>query len=297
MKLTINLLVYLAVIPLIKLWSLLPFRVLYVFSNLLFFFSYNLFGYRKKVVLTNLKNSFPHLSEKEILTIARKFYLHLCDLIVETSKLAGIAQKEIEKRCIFSDRAATIFSNLHQEQKSFFVVMGHYGNWEWAGIAMSLFSKHRLNVIYKPLSNIYFDQLVYSIRSRFGARPVASANILRVLIEDKNKLTATAFIADQSPNPENAQWLDFLNQETAFFTGIEKMAVKTGYPVVFASVIKNSRGFYTVDAELLTNDPKALLAGELTKMHVQKLEAAILKFPEFWLWSHRRWKHKKEKNQ
>jgi KDO2-lipid IV(A) lauroyltransferase len=171
--------------------------------------------------------------------------------------------------------------------------MGHKGNWEWAGNTFSLCCKHQLYVIYHPLANKYFNGLICKMRKRFGTKLIPMKDTFRDMIKNKNELTATAFIADQSPNPAKAHWMEFLNQDTPVFMGAEKIAQKIKYPIVFVSVKKLTRGYYTLIAELLQTPPYTGAEGDITETHTRKLEADILAQPETWLWTHKRWKHKR----
>jgi len=171
--------------------------------------------------------------------------------------------------------------------------MGHYGNWEWAGNSFSLQCKQQLYVIYHPLSNKYFDKLMYDLRTRFGTKLYAMKDTMREMIRNKNEVNATAFIADQTPSPDSAYWTTFMNQDTPVFWGTEKIAQKLNYPIVYITIKKIKRGYYEVDSELLINEPKNTSLGEISELHTRKLESDIITQPSIWLWSHRRWKHKK----
>ncbi len=279
--------------PLLYLIALLPFSVFYKFSNVICFFIYNVFGYRKKVVFENLKNSFPTKSHAELKIIEKNFYSYLIDLFLETIKTLTITKNEAIKRCSFSDETTILFNKLNAEGKSCIIVMGHFGNWEWAGNACSLLIKQQLYVIYHPLSNKQFDGLMYKLRTKFGTKLYAMRDTIREMIKNRNEINATAFIADQTPAPESAYWTTFLNQDTPVFWGTEKIAQKLNYPVVYVTVNRVKRGYYKVNAEILVTEPKNTLTGEISELHTKKLEKDIIAQPEIWLWSHRRWKHKK----
>jgi KDO2-lipid IV(A) lauroyltransferase len=196
------------------------------------------------------------------------------------------------KHCYHSPSAQSLFDQLALEHKSMIIVMGHKGNWEWAGNTFSLLCKHQLYVIYHPLANEYFNRLVYNMRCRFGTRLIAMRDTYKEMLDHRNELNATAFIADQAPNPQGAYWMNFLNQDTPVFRGTEKIAQKLKYPVVYVSVIKVKRGYYKVFAEeLKLNGENA--ENEITELHTRKLENDVIEQPETWLWSHRRWKHKR----
>ena len=173
------------------------------------------------------------------------------------------------------------------------MVMGHLGSWEMGGAYFSLLPLHQLYVIYHPLANKHFDRLLYRMRTRSGTKLYAMKDTFRGMIKNRKEVTATAFIADQTPSPDNAHWMTFLNQDTAVFKGTETIARKLDYPVIYLSVIREKRGQYTVHSELLVEHPQELSENELTEMHTRRLEQDIINHPETWLWSHRRWKHKK----
>ncbi|MDQ3192424.1 MAG: lysophospholipid acyltransferase family protein [Bacteroidota bacterium] len=289
-----NAAIYYTLFPLIWLLSLLPYTLLYLISDFFYFLVYYVIGYRKKVVRNNLENSFPGLSVQKYVEMEKKFYRHFCDVILETLKLINISENSIKKRCPFSQQATELFNTLYDSNKQVIIAMGHYGNWEMAGVSMNCNFNYRVQVVYKPLKNKYFDSLIYGLRSRFGAVPVPMNIILKELFQKKEELAVTAFIADQSPSPDHAQWLNFLHQETPVFTGVEKIATKLNYPVVFASVRKIKRGFYETDVKLLTDNPSQHKPGEITSLFMNALQDEIIRAPEFWLWSHKRWKHKRK---
>lgn len=280
-------------LPFLYLISLLPFPVFYLFSDFIYFLLYRVVGYRKKVVFENLKNSFPEKSYNELKKIEKDFYRYLCDLFSETIKTLTISRSEAVKRCKFNAKTTLVFNELANKNQSCIIVMGHYGNWEWAGNSFSLQCKQQLYVIYHPLSNKYFDKLMYDLRTRFGTKLYAMKDTMREMIRNKNEVNATAFIADQTPSPDSAYWTTFMNQDTPVFWGTEKIAQKLNYPIVYITIKKIKRGYYEVDSELLINEPKNTSLGEISELHTRKLESDIITQPSIWLWSHRRWKHKK----
>ncbi len=285
--------VFYLLIPFLYLFSILPFWVLYRLSDLTFIFLYHVTKYRRTVVTKNIQNSFPEKSPAEVLKTERAFYRHLCDLIIEAIKMFTISKATILKRCKFNEASLALLDRLYKEKKSLILVMGHYGNWEWGGLTFSLKVKHQLYFIYKPISNKQVDSLVYNMRSRFGAKLIAMNNAFREMVTNRDTINATAFIADQAPAPEGAHWTTFLHQDTPVFTGTGKIAKKLNYPVVFINIKKIRRGYYELYAELLAEDPKFMTEGEISDLHTQRLEKEIISQPEFWLWSHKRWKHKR----
>jgi KDO2-lipid IV(A) lauroyltransferase len=283
---------YLA-LPFLWLVAILPFPVMYAVSDFFIFMLYHVFGYRKKVVFENLRNAFPEKSEKEIEKIGRQFYGYLCDIMLETFKTLAMSRKTALKRCTVDESTRTIFEKYGAMNQSVIIVMGHYGNWEWAGASFSSTFSYPLYVIYHPLRNPHFDRLIYKMRTRFGTRLIAMRETFKEMARLRHELNATAFIADQTPSPDNAYWTKFLHQDTPVFWGTEKIAQKMNYPVIYVTVKRLKRGYYNVLSEELFANPKNTTTGEISEAHTRKLEKDIISQPEIWLWSHRRWKHKK----
>jgi len=283
--------IYYVSIPFIYLIALVTFGVLYLFSDFLYFILFSCIGYRKKVVLQNLRNSFPTKTVKEINEICGDFYNNLCDCFLETVKTMTISKKSLVRRCKLSPKAHDVFSKFADEQQSIVMVMGHIGNWEWSCNAFNIQCIQQLFVIYHPISNKYFDRLMYRIRNRNGTRLIAMENTYKEMIAYKTGLNATVFVADQAPQPRHAYWTTFLNQDTPVYKGVEVFAKRMNLPVVYASVKKLKRGYYEMNAEVLAEDPENTLDGAISEMYIRRLETDIVAQPESWLWSHRRWKH------
>jgi KDO2-lipid IV(A) lauroyltransferase len=284
---------YYLCLPFIYLLAILPFPLLYSFSDLVCFILYRVLGYRRKIVRQNLVRSFPEKTEKEISEIEGRFYRYFCDLFLETFKTLTISKENMVKHCEFVPETIAVFNRLAEENQSFMVVMGHFGNWEWGGNTFSICCRHQLYVIYHPLSNKYFNGLVYRMRTRFGTRLISMKDTLREMLKNRNELNATAFIADQSPIPDRAYWMDFMNQDTPVFLGIEKIALKIRYPIVYISIRRVKRGYYKVFAEKIELSLGLQKTGTITEIHTRRLESDIRTQPEIWLWTHRRWKHEK----
>ncbi|NDC40398.1 MAG: lipid A biosynthesis acyltransferase [Chitinophagia bacterium] len=279
--------------PFIFLLSILPFPVLYGLSYVVYVLLFYVLGYRKKVVFTNLRNAFPEKSEAQIKSIGRHFYRYLCDLFLETFKTLTISRESMLRHCSMTPSAKQLMQAYHTAGQSVILVLGHWGNWEWAGNTFSMECPQQLYVIYHPITNTFFDDLMRQMRTRFGSKLIAMKNTFREMLAMKGEVTATAFIADQTPSSQNAYWTTFLNQDTPVFRGTEIIAKKLNLPVIYISVKKVRRGYYEMDAELLHNNPVATAEGEITEMHTRRLEKDIIAHPEYWLWSHRRWKHKR----
>lgn len=282
-------------LPFIYLLSALPFPLLYGLSDIFFVVMFHLIGYRKELVLQNLRNSFPEKTEAELLLIRKKFYRHLCDLFLETFKTLTISKSEMLKHCYFAPEAKELFNRLAASGKSVILVMGHQGNWEWAGNTFSAEINSQLYVIYHPIANKYVDGLVYKMRTRFKTKLIAMKDTFKEMAAHRSEVTTTAFIADQTPhNLSSAYWMNFLNQDTPVFLGTERIARKLNFPVVYAFVKKVKRGHYEINAEMLVEHPASTGDGEITTLHTRRLEKDIYSQPETWLWSHRRWKHKRQ---
>ena len=286
--------IYYVSLPFIYFFSLLPFPVMYLFSDFIYVILYKLIGYRKQVVWTNLRNSFPEKSDDEINLITKNFYKYFCDLVLETLKTLTVSPKALRKHVKFED--ISLFKKYYEEKKSVIIVMGHFGNWEIGGARFGIENIHTLFVIYHPLHNKYFDKLVYHMRTRLGNKLYSMNDTLRGMVRDRNNLTATAFIADQTPSNLNVYWTTFLNQDTPVFTGPEKIARKFNYPVVYVSVRRPKRGLYTVENQLVAEEPEKTADNEISEKFTRMLEKDIILQPEIWLWTHRRWKHKRPKN-
>lgn len=283
------------VLPLLYLLSVLPFWVHHAFSNLLFVLVYHVIGYRRKVVTENIRNSFPEKTEAEIRQIRRQFYRHFCDVIFEILKLMTISDEEFRRRFAFTPKALEIIGTFEKNQQSIIGVMGHCGNWEWGAIAHQFYFRQLITGVYHPLSNKNFDTFMLRLRGRKGGNIVAMKNLYRELLRLKkeNIPTTVGLIADQTPPPESAYWTTFLNQDTPVFNGPEKLARKFNYPMIYVPVKKIKRGFYEMDAVLITDSPNTLEEGKISELHTRALEKNIREQPYTWLWSHRRWKHKR----
>jgi len=273
--------------------SLLPLRVLYVFSDFIFLLLYYFPSYRRKVVATNLKNAFPEKSDEELKSIEKKFYKHMADIFVETFKLIHMSEKEQKKRFTYNN--IEIIDKLRQEKRDIIAVLGHYNNWEWPTL-LPFFLKYKIVIIYKPLQNKYFNGFINKQRSKHGIVLTPMSQIIREIINyRKNDInTLSVFLSDQTPaKGEIKYWTTFLNQDTPVYLGVEKIASKYDMAVVFFHIQKVKRGYYNLNIELLFDHTAGLPDHLITEAHTRKLEDIIKEKPEFWLWSHRRWKHKR----
>lgn len=272
--------------------SLLPHWVLYRVSDFFYYVIYYIVGYRKKVVFRNLKNSFPEKSDAELVNIMKGFYSHFCDIVVESVKNFSISKQSAEKRMVTID--AEVMNRFAQQGRSVILAGGHYANWEFWAVAGPLDLKHNVVAIYKKLRNDYFDKKMQESRGKFGLKLVRTLETGEFIRNNHNNTVAMVFGFDQSPaNPKKCMWIKFLGQETGAMYGAEKYAKEFDMPIIYGEQSKLKRGHYQIKYELLTDNPKAFQEGELTQMMHDRLEQDIRKAPEYWLWSHKRWKHKR----
>ena len=275
--------------------SLFPLWIQYRVSDFVFVVVYYVMGYRKKVVFQNLKNSFPEKSVKEIRLIAHKFYRHLCDVFFESIYLISITDKNAMRR--YQAKNPELVQNLLDERKNIIVATNHYANWEWGCIFSLFFPELTAMPIYKPLHNKLFDRLFLHSRSRFGATPIPMKKTLREIInaQRENKLIGIYSLGDQRPPKQDLHyWTTFLNQETPMITGIEKLAKKFNLAVVFMDIDKIKRGKYITTFRMISENPADEPEYSITEKYARMLETMIIRRPELWLWSHKRWKYKKE---
>ncbi len=271
---------------------LLPFPLFYLLSDCVCLFGYYIIGYRKKVIHQNLHNAFPEKTAVEIEAIGKQYYRFMVDLFLETFKLLVMSPMQIERRFTFTN--AHILDAFTTQNQPIIFVLGHYGNWEWCGQSFHLKHKFQQDVLYHPLSSPFFDWLMIKLRSRFGVGLIPMQLSIKEMIRRKELNTATAFLADQTPsNTESCHWMPFLNQDTPVFLGTEKIAKKMNRPVVYVHLSRLKRGYYEGRFTIITVNPKETPDNWITEQHTQLLEKDIISRPELWLWSHRRWKHKR----
>lgn len=271
----------------------LPFWFLYLLSDGLYWLLYKLIGYRKKVVRTNLSNAFPNKSEKELKAIEEKFYHHLFDLLIESIKGFSLSKETLLKRQQLA--LPNILQSTIAKGRSIIVVGGHYGNWEWGGMSASYYVGTDSIILYSPVKNKYIDAYIKRSRGMFETHFWASHKAPRAFKAFKDQKAAFILIADQSPsNPKRAHWMPFLNQDTAILKGPAAYAKQYNLPLLFIDIQRIKRGYYKMEASVLTENPTEYTTEELTRLHVKKLEEVIQQRPELWLWSHRRWKHSRE---
>lgn len=277
---------------LIKPVSLLPYPALYAVSGFLYLIFYRVFPYRKKIVTDNLKKSFPDKSEQEINRITSAFYRHFCDLIVESVKNFSISAQQAHSRLIQEN--PELINGYFEKGQRVIIAGGHYCNWELWAVAAKPALKHDVIGIYKRLSNAYFDRKMRESRGKFGLKLVPTKEIGDYMRIQSDVPDAIVFAVDQSPsNPKKAYWIQFLGRETAALFGTEKYATTYNLPVIWGHMTKRKRGYYSVRYELVCEKSSDTAHGEITTKLHQILEKDIRNAPEYWLWTHKRWKHKR----
>jgi KDO2-lipid IV(A) lauroyltransferase len=269
--------------------SLLPFFILYGIADFIFVILYYITGYRKEVVMKNLKESFPEKSPAELKTIARKFYRNFVDNWIETIKLLSISKKALNKRVSAN---IDVFHLLYKEGKSVQLNLGHFFNWEIMALYTGINQPYTFLSVYLPQANKIINRFFISLRSRWGNPQLSSTEMARAIIPWRNKQYLLLLAADQSPaHPAAGYWINFMHQPTPFLKGPEKFARIQNIPVVMMTTTKLKRGHYHFEYFLLSDNPKKLPEGELMRQYVDHMEENIRLQPEIYLWSHRRWKH------
>ncbi len=287
-------LAYILVYPFLWIISILPFRLLYIFSDILYFWIYRVFGYRKTVVQNNLKLVFPEKSLTEINAITVKFYHHFCDMIVEAIKSLTITENEMKAHFKFSN--VELLNEIEAMNKSTILMCAHYGSWEWIFILNRFVDKNTKGyAVYKRLANPYFDRLVKRIRAQYNSHLITTKEAIPTLIRAKvqGNLTISGFVSDQTAKPHTAQhWGDFMGYTVPMHTGAEMLAKRLDMAVVFFKVKRLKRGYYETTFETITLEPKTFNNYEITNHFFRLVEQQIKEAPEYYLWTHKRWKHK-----
>ncbi len=277
------------------LFSVTPFWLLYFLSDLLFLLFYHIIRYRKNVIKQNIDRSFPNLSKKEQIIIVKGFYHNLCDILIEGIKGFTITKKELEERYVFLN--PELMNDMFDKEQDVISVGSHFANWEWGVIAAPLQLKHKLYALYFPLKNKYIDAYMKKSRNKFGTVLTSTGEVTKAFGNKDNKPCSYFFGADQSPaGVKGAHWMKFLNQDTACIKGPEFFARRYKMPVVYFDVQRVKRGYYHVKLIVLEADAVNTSSGEITENFMHTLEKIILKKPEDYLWSHKRWKHLRSEN-
>jgi len=283
------LLFYIIAVPL----SYLPLGILHIIGDGLYVLVYKVFSYRLKVVRSNLKKSFPSKSEKELKAIEKKYYHNLCEWIIESVKLLTISKKEFLERITFRDQVE--FDYVIAQKKHVLLVGGHFYNFEWGALRCGLAGTHDTYGLYTPMTNPYFNKFITKNRGRFGEIMVVAKDIKDLIKKGFPRQSAIGYVADQSPRRESkVYWTTFLNQETAVFTGVERHAIELNAQVVFLYPVRLKRGYYELRMKLISDEPQLAFPFAITESHTRFLESIINDYPDAWMWSHKRWKLKRE---
>lgn len=277
----------------IELFRLVPFRVLYVMSDGLAFLLYRILGYRKKVVLDNLRRSFPEKSEDEIRRLTRLSYRNLADNTLETFKYFTAPIPDIMKRCPVLNPELV---NQYLDRKQPVILTGsHYNNWEITGITMPPAFHGATITAFKPLTNKYIDRYLNASRARTGMELVSMEDMFKVMRKRAGEAVVWILLADQSPSSrKSAHWVEFLGQDTACLPGSDVLARKFNFPVLYYHVRRLKRGYYEVEYSEIWKNPAEAGEMEITRAYTRHLEEKIREQPENWLWSHKRWKIRRE---
>lgn len=292
---------YLLLIP-VMIFSRLPYGLLHFLADVFAWLGYYVIRYRRKVVRTNLQNSFPQATESQIKDYEKRFYRHFCRQLFDSFKLLSFSKKKAASHISFE--GLDVLEQLRKEgARVVFLMMGHYGYWDYFTAAPLMINRigYDLHQIYRPLKSKPVDLLMHKLRERFGAYSIAKEDVGRSVVSlyrrpiNNDRSALIVFIADQTPSVKNIHYFtNFLNQPSAFFTGAERMAAKLDIPVVFMDVIREDDTHYKGVLSLLSAHPNDEEPGSITEKYAQLMEQTIRRNPPYWLWSHKRWKHKIE---
>jgi KDO2-lipid IV(A) lauroyltransferase len=271
-----------------------PFWFLYFLSDILAFIAQYILQYRKNVILKNLKNAFPDKSSGEIKKIKSLYYRNLTDVALETFKLISISKEELTERAKILN--IDILDNYYKRNISVIASTSHLCNWEWILCVNSIHLSAPVDAVYQQIKNPFFEGLMYKIRSRFGAVPVEKNQLFRESLRKRNIPHVVALVADQSPplHDENITWTKFLHQDTAFYSGMARMANSFSWPVVYVEMRRIRRGYYEIEFQEICHDSRKEGHKKIIEVYANRLEESIRKAPHCWLWSHNRWKRKKD---
>ncbi len=285
-------LTFLLAYPFLWTVSRLPFPLLYLLSDGVCFLVYRIVRYRRKVVRDNLELAFPEKSTKERKEIERKFYAHLCDMFLEMVKTFGISREELEKRFTFSN--LELIRRLEAKDRSIMLMAPHYASWEWTFI-LDLYIKGEGFAIYQPINNRYFDRWVRRVRKKFGTTLITTRETKEVMWQNQQegRLAFYGMLSDQSPMPKKARyWREFMGITVPVHTGAENLCKRMDIPAIYMKVRKIKRGYYQAHFELLAEDPASVPDYEITDAFFRQVEQSIREAPEYYFWTHKRWKHR-----
>lgn len=278
--------------PILWIISILPMRILFMISDVLYVITYYIIGYRKKIVRSNLKLCFPEKSEQELLELEKKSFQHFIDVFMELIKSFTMTEKEMSKRLSITN--PELLDAYYEQNKSVIFLSGHYANWEWVSFIVERSLNYHMSVVYKQLSNTYFDRIIKKTRIKFGVKFVPSKEFYPEILTNlkNNKIQAYGFLADQNPRWEKIKyWGMFMGAEVPIIVGPETIARKLDLPVFYFQTERVKRGVYQSTFILLEKEPKQAPLYQLTDKYMQELEKQIRKAPEFYFWTHRRFRH------
>lgn len=290
---------YLLAYPFLWGMSKLPYRLFYFVSDVIFLLIYYVVGYRKKVVLNNLKLAFPEKSEEELLQIRKQFYHHFCDIFLEMAKSISISEKELQERFVVKNPEE--IKRLESLNKSYVVMLGHYNSYEWITALKFYGMDYKTYGIYKKIKNPYFDRLIRRSRGKFNTYMLDKNEVIKQMVRNKQNATLSVYgmIGDQAPKGGRTKyWRPFFGHEVPVFIGSEAAAKKLDFSVTYLQIEKVKRGYYEAEFVSITDDPKELEDYKITDQFIELLENQIRENPENYLWTHKRWKHmgKRKKN-
>lgn len=286
-----QLLIFIIAYPWIWLVSRLPFRALYALSDFVFMILFYVIGYRKKVVFNNLQLVFPEKPTEELLVLQRKFYKHMCDMFLEMVKIMALSEAEVKKR--YAVQNIELINKLEKD-RSVLVVCAHYANWEW-NVSINNYVKAKGYAVYQPVSNKYFDNFVKSVRAKWNTTLITQNQTVKTVVRDKRDGIKGVFgmVSDQSPQAHKAQyWTDFMGITVPIFNGAEVMARKLDLSVVFLKVSKVKRGYYKAEFIPIAESGKETPENYITDTFLRLTEQQIKEQPEYYFWTHKRWKHR-----
>lgn len=288
-------LVFIIAFPLLWLISILPFRLFYFLSDILYVIVYYIVGYRKKTVRENLAMALPHLSDAERKIIEKKSYQHLCDMFLEMVKTLTISSEEMNKRFVITN--IELIKEYEKKEKSIMLLASHYASWEWLITLNQKISYQGIGV-YKKIANKYFDKLVRDIRSKYNTQLIVTSKTIPLISQNQKEknLSVYGLVSDQSPKMNRIfHWDTFMGIEVPVHTGPEMLSKKYDLNVIFAKVKKVKRGYYEATLIPITDDAKSFPNFEITHRYIQEVEKQIHEAPEYYFWTHKRWKHRKDK--
>ena len=283
--------VYLIAYPIIYLIASIPFNVLYVFSDFLRLIIYNLLGYRKKIVRSNLRKAFPHKSEDDLKWIEKRFYKHFCDITLEAFKSLTISSEEMQKRMVFKN--LDVLTQFEKGNRSVIIMCGHYASWEWM-LSIGYHTVSQGYGIYTPIMNKYLNKLIIKIRKKHRGNLISRYSAIQQIknLHDEGNIAVYGFVSDQSPRPKpKSYWRPFLGVKVPVFVGAEMVARELDFGVVYAKINRVKRGYYEASFELISDQPKKTKLNRITDTFTEWLEQDIYSDPTQYLWTHKRFKH------